>query len=136
MSPTARSRYRTPSTIAEIPIALRAVVVSWATTAATPAKTRPTPSSPAANATEPAPERPSSDLGNPAAMIAKSTTCADPTSMRAAASEACRPTAVAWISSARPPSSSARVCRTTRKTLINATAIAAEGSSSLAVIAP
>ena len=49
---------------------------------------------------------------------------ARPARARAAASGACRPTRAERISSARPVSSSARVCRPTRNMLINATTIA------------
>jgi hypothetical protein len=125
-----------PTTIAEIPSAALALTVSCAITAVTPANTSPTPRRAAANATDPVEERPSNADGRPTARIANSTTWAAATTHSVAASGACRPTSAERTSSARPLSSSVLVCRTMRNTLISATAIAALGRSSFAVIAP
>ena len=63
-------------------------------------------------------------------------TLTPPTTISVAVVGACRPTTVARISSERPVSSSARVCLTTSRTLIRATAIAMNANISFAVIAP
>ncbi len=65
-------------------------------------------------------------------MAAFATTAAT----NAAVAGACRPTTPARTSSARPVSSSARVCRTTRKMLMIATATMTVRAISLAIIAP
>ena len=54
----------------------------------------------------------------------------------AASGAAWRPTTAERISSARPVSSSARVCRTTRKMLIIAVGTASHSTISLVIIAP
>ena len=122
-SPTARRKKTTPSTAIDRPRAPLAVPLTCAATAATAAKTRPQPTSPSPNARAPVSGRP---LTVRTATASASTTALAADAMATAtASEACRPTAVDPMSSSRPVSSSARVCRTTRKMLIRPAASAA-----------
>ena len=116
VSPMARSRNAAPSTAKAIPLAGRAYSVSCTVIAATPAKTRPLRPQSAASATDPAAGRPMAT--NPSAVTAASTRLTASTYSRLEASQACRPTAAALTSSARPVSSSWRVWRVTSRRLI------------------
>jgi hypothetical protein len=115
-SPIARSRNVTPSTEIASPLAPRAVPLTCAAIAASPAKTRPQPASASPKATAP-------PAGSP---LKVSTATASTATMRfaiaampaATDSAAFRPTTAEPTSSSRPVSSSALVCRTTRKMLI------------------
>ena len=96
-----------------IPRAVRALSVSWAVTAATPANMQPASAVAAPRASEPA-----AGSRNAICTTASSrptTRHAPIVTASAAASAANRPTMVAPTSSSRPASSSARVCRITAK---------------------
>jgi hypothetical protein len=118
-SPTARSRNATPRTAKAIPLAGRECSVSWAVIAATPAKTRPLRPTPTARAIDPATGRPMATY--PSAVTTASTTLTASTNSRLAVSQAYRPTAAELTSSARPVSSSWRVCRVISSRLIRPT---------------
>ena len=108
MSPASRSTQATPSTRMAKPRALRALSVSCAVTAATPAKNHPASVNSAPKRTDPPPGAPDETIVQ--ATIRPSTRLAPSVVISAAASCADRPTTVAPISSARPCSSSVRVC--------------------------
>ena len=118
-SPTARRANAAPRTTPASPLAARALVVTCAVTAPTPANIRPQAPSEAPSATEPAAGSPSAI--SPRAAIAAIATSAPATTSSAAATGAFAPTAPARISSVRPVSSSARVWRVTIMKLISAT---------------
>ena len=110
-SPIARNANPAPRTANAMPRAVRAEDETCAATAATAVNTRPEPISARPNASDPG-------RGTPVAarLMVPSTptaTAPPPPSSNAAVRFANRPTAVAEISSARPVSSSARVCRIT-----------------------
>ena len=115
-SPMARSRNAAPRTAKAIPLAGRAYWVTWTVIAATPANTRPLRPQATTSATDPAAGRPMAM--NASAVIATSTALTARTNSRPAASQAYLPTTPALTSSARPVSSSCRVCRVTRNMLI------------------
>ena len=105
-----------------MPRAPRAVVASWAPTAATPANTSPHPPMDSASTAEPA--SPSFSAVSHRQVSRAIATLAITAASRAAISGACRPTAAEPTSSSRPASSSARVCLTTMK-MVSRTAAAA-----------
>jgi hypothetical protein len=116
VSPTARSRNAAPSAAKAIPLAGLAYSVSWTLIAATPANTRPLRPQPTARAIDPATGRPRATY--PSTVIAASTTLTASTNSRLEVSQAYLPTTPALTSSARPVSSSWRVCRVTSSMLI------------------
>jgi hypothetical protein len=115
-SPMARSRKARPRTAKASPLAGRAYWVTWTVIAATPANTRPPRMQPTTSAVDPAAGRPTAT--NDSAVMTASTALTAPTNSRPAASQAYLPTTPALTSSARPVSSSWRVCRVTRNRLI------------------
>jgi len=115
-SPMARSRNAAPSAARASPLAGLAYSVSWAAMAARPAKTSPLSPQTAARVTDPAAGRPWETY--PRAQRAASTTLTASTYSRPAAGQAYRPTTPELTSSARPVSSSWRVCLVTRRMLI------------------
>ena len=117
-----------------MPRAGRATDAICAASAAIPANERLTAAMARASAAEPATGRPSA--ARAAVISAASAALAIPATASATASGACRPTTPAWISSSRPASSSARVCRTTRKMATRDARIAAHTPYRQAVRAP
>ena len=110
-----------PSTLAASELAPRLVDDNWTVTAATAAKTIPSAPIAAPAVSELAVGCPVASPASPAATT--KTTLAATETIRAAARPACRPTAAAPTSSARPVSSFWRVWRTTVKALISAAKI-------------
>ena len=102
-----------------MPSAARAEAVTWAAAAAAEVKTSPMPTSSAPWSTD-APVGRSLAIRTAVSRTPTSTEAAPATST-AAAVAACLPVTVPRSSSNRPDSSSARVCRTTRKLTISAT---------------
>jgi hypothetical protein len=98
------------------------VVVSWAATAATPVKVRPTVAHAMPNAHEPRAPRPEPMRLSEDSALATTTVPTD--SRTAAVRGARRPTTPAPTSSVRPASSSVRVCRRTSTMARRATATA------------
>ncbi len=94
--------------------------MSWAATRPTAVITRPNATNEAASAADPAAGSPVPII--PAPTPSPTSTFATATTTSAAAGPACRPSTADRISSVRPASSSARVCRTTSSTLIRPTA--------------
>lgn len=121
-SPTPRSTNAAPSAPSAMPRAPRAVSASWAPTAASPANTRPHPPMDSASAAEPA--NGSFCTGSHQHVSTASAMFAVTAGNSAAVRGAWRPTAAEPMSSNRPASSSARVCRTTMK-IVSRTARAA-----------
>ena len=112
---------RAPSTAPASPDATRGFSVTCAVSAATPANTRPAAVNDAPSTIEPATGR---SLSTRTTLTSNPTSrSAPPTTTRAAASEAWRPTGIARTSSSRPLSSSPRVSRTTSRRLMRPTKV-------------
>jgi hypothetical protein len=117
-----------------MPRAERAPEASCAASAAIAEKASPQVVMTSAKATEPATGRPSTT--STTASSTASTALAVSATSSPAVSAASRPTAAEPTSSSRPASSSARVCLTTRKTLISAAKMAAHTPYRQALTAP
>jgi hypothetical protein len=115
-------------------VAVRALVVSCAATAAIAPNASPTLAHARPNANDPSAGSPVADSATPVSRA--STRFPAPTTISADANGAPRPIAVAPIISVRPASSSPRVRRTTRTTANNATNTAPKLPILIMAIAP
>ena len=134
MAPTPRTTNARATTLPAIPRAALADEVTCAAAAATEVNTRPTPARDAPWMSEACASNPAERKTN----VSSTPTRADATTATSteAAVAAWRPVTVARSSSARPDSSSARVCRTTRNITISATRRVAVLVVSYAVMPP